>query len=211
MADCEGGGSIDHNAPDSPESILIGGPIQDNIDKGLLASPITYVNSTDPRFLIFHGDQDPLVPPCQSEYLYEALQDSGVSSEYILMEGGGHGPGVHTDENFERMVNFFQREYDAIGVGMSDADTPKQFELAQNYPNPFNPSTVISYQIPVSSEVSLKVFDIKGREVKNLVSRKMPSGRHSQQWNAQGLSSGTYVLRIKAGPFVETKKLTLIK
>lgn len=211
MAECEGGGSIDHNAPDSPESVLVGGPIQENKDKGMLANPIIFVNPSDPPFLIFHGDQDPLVPPCQSELLYEALQDSGVASEYVLMEGGGHGPGVLTDENFKKMTEFFLREYNAAGTSLNYTDHPKSFRLAQNYPNPFNPNTVIRYQLPVSSEVSLKVFDLMGREVEKLDTGKKSAGTHSKQWKAINKVSGTYLVRLKAGSYVDTKKLTLIK
>ena len=62
--------------PNSPEAVLIGGPIKDNPDKCALVNPITYVNAGDPPFLIFHGDKDPLVPICQSELLDAALQKS---------------------------------------------------------------------------------------------------------------------------------------
>jgi len=101
------GSSMDHNAAKSPESSLIGGAIQDNKSKCALANPITYVDPTDPPFQIFHGDADPLVPYCQSEILYSALQSAEVKSEYILMPGGQHGDGVHTDANFEKMIDFF--------------------------------------------------------------------------------------------------------
>ncbi len=211
MAECEGGGSIDHNSPDSPESILVGGPIRENIEKGTLANPIHFVDASDPPFLIFHGDQDPLVPPCQSEMLHEALQDSGVASEYFLMEGGGHGPGVHTEENFDRMVNFFQREYDNLGVGILQHQNPNSYKLVQNYPNPFNPSTNIQYELPEKSNVSLKVYDLMGREVEELVSGRRPSGSHTKQWSAKGLASGTYLLQFIAGSYKETQTLTLIK
>lgn len=211
MAECEGGGSIDHNSPDSPESILVGGPIQENIDKGTLANPIHFVDASDPPFLIFHGDADPLVPPCQSEMLHMALQDSGVASEYYLMEGGGHGPGVHTEENFKRMTNFFLREYDRIGVGILQAEAPNSYKLSQNYPNPFNPTTNIQYQLPENSSVSLKVYDLTGREIEEIVSGRKSSGSHTEQWSAKALASGTYLLQFIAGSYTETQTLTLIK
>jgi len=83
--------SMDHDAPDSPESKLIGGPIQANKDKVQRANPITYVTKDDPPFLIVHGDRDPLVPHSQSEILCEALQKAGVDVTFYTVKGGGHG------------------------------------------------------------------------------------------------------------------------
>jgi photosystem II stability/assembly factor-like uncharacterized protein len=89
--------------------------------------------------------------------------------------------------------------------------TPLTFSLAQNYPNPFNPSTVISYQLPVNSVVSLKVYDVLGREVKALVNERQNAGNHSATFNASNLSSGVYFYRLQAGTYSQTKKLLLLK
>ena len=101
------GCSMSHDAPDSPESVLVGGPIQENKDKVTLANPITYVDSDDPPFLIFHGDKDPLVPHCQSELLHQELQKKGVSSQLVIIPEAGHGPGVFEEKYFGMMVDFF--------------------------------------------------------------------------------------------------------
>jgi len=71
-----------------------------------LADPITYIDPTDPPFLIFHGDADPLVPFCQSEMLYEALQRNNVESYFTLVPNAGHGPGVHEEIYFKTMIDF---------------------------------------------------------------------------------------------------------
>jgi hypothetical protein len=92
-----------------------------------------------------------------------------------------------------------------------DAGMPKIFELSQNYPNPFNPTTVISYQLPVASEVSIKVFDMLGREVATLVNKWQEAGRYQVTFNAVSLSSSVYFYRLQAGNFVQTKKMLLIK
>ncbi len=92
-----------------------------------------------------------------------------------------------------------------------EAGLLRTFELGQNYPNPFNPSTVISYQLPVASEVSLKVYDVLGREVATLVSGRQEAGRYSVPFNAASLSSGVYFYRLQSGSFVETKKMMLVK
>jgi hypothetical protein len=89
------------------------------------------------------------------------------------------------------------------------------FMLGQNYPNPFNPNTVISYQLPVSGNVELKVYDILGNEVATLVNEYKPAGKYEIEFNTssgiRNLASGIYFYQLKAGEFVETKKLVLIK
>jgi acetyl esterase/lipase len=106
------GSTMGHDAPDSPESILIGGPIQENDELCVLADPITYIDKNDPPFLIIHGDADPLVPHCQSVMLHEALRRNGVKSKIISVPGGGHGNGVFIDKYIEEMVKFFKDERD---------------------------------------------------------------------------------------------------
>ena len=88
---------------------------------------------------------------------------------------------------------------------------PINFGLSQNYPNPFNPSTVIKYQLPVNCVVMLKIFDLLGREVQTLINKLESAGNHSAIFNAGNLSSGVYFYQLKAGNFVETKKLLLLK
>ncbi|MGD1047073.1 MAG: T9SS type A sorting domain-containing protein [Bacteroidota bacterium] len=90
-------------------------------------------------------------------------------------------------------------------------ELPTHFNLDQNYPNPFNPSTNISFNLSSKSFVSLKVFDLIGREVATIVSEEMPAGRYSKQWNAASLSSGIYFYRLQAGSFTQTKKLVLLR
>ncbi len=107
VMDSCGGTNFIHNDAKSPASLYIGGAIQENKEKCLLASPITYVDPSDPPFLIFHGDKDNVVPNCQSELLYEALQKAKVPSHFYLVPGGNHGPGVHVDKNIQMMVDFF--------------------------------------------------------------------------------------------------------
>lgn len=91
------------------------------------------------------------------------------------------------------------------------ADNPGQFSLSQNYPNPFNPSSNISFTLPEAHDVRLDVFNIYGQLVQTLVNGKMSAGEHTVQFNADNLASGFYLYRIKAGNFVQTKKMTLIK
>ncbi len=83
--------------------------------------------------------------------------------------------------------------------------------LHQNYPNPFNPSTVISYQLPVNSYVTLRIYDVLGRETKILVDENELAGQHRVTFDGSGLASGIYYYRLTAGNLVQTKKLVLIK
>jgi len=88
---------------------------------------------------------------------------------------------------------------------------PNTFALLQNYPNPFNPTTTISFSLPQRSFVSLKVFDVMGREVSTVTSGDLPPGSYSRQWNATNMPSGVYFYRLQAGTYSETKKLLLLK
>ena len=88
---------------------------------------------------------------------------------------------------------------------------PNSFTLYQNYPNPFNPSTTIKYSIPRRTNVTLKVFDVLGSEVATLVKIEQPQGNYEVEFDATSLASGIYLYRIKAGDFVETKKMVLLK
>ncbi|NWF90019.1 MAG: T9SS type A sorting domain-containing protein [Ignavibacteriaceae bacterium] len=88
---------------------------------------------------------------------------------------------------------------------------PLEFDLSQNYPNPFNPSTVIEYKIPSKEFVTLTVFDVLGREVRQLVNEEKNIGIYSVEFNADNLSSGIYYYILSAGNFSDVKKLLLIK
>jgi hypothetical protein len=92
-----------------------------------------------------------------------------------------------------------------------EVSSPVEFSLCQNYPNPFNPSTTISFELPYSGVVSLKVFDILGREFETLVDEYKSSGSYNVQFNSGGLASGVYFYQLHAGDFVEAKKMILLK
>ncbi|NLT50468.1 MAG: T9SS type A sorting domain-containing protein [Ignavibacteria bacterium] len=115
-------------------------------------------------------------------------------------------------------------EYDgATGVAV-EKSVPDQFSLSQNYPNPFNPSTMINYslpagrqELPMNNMVTLKIYDVLGREITTLVNEQKPAGTYSVQWDGtnsfgQSIGSGVYFYQLKASEgFVETKKMLLIK
>jgi hypothetical protein len=96
-------------------------------------------------------------------------------------------------------------------TGISGSEIIEAFTLKQNYPNPFNPSTIISYQLAKQIFVTLKVFDIQGKEVATLVNSVEQPGYKSVNFNADNLASGVYYYILQAGDFIETKKLVLLR
>ena len=91
------------------------------------------------------------------------------------------------------------------------AGLPIEYVLYQNYPNPFNPSTTISFDVKQAAFVSIKIYDLVGQEVATLVSRTIPSGRYTIEWNAAGLTSGLYFCRMQASEFAGVRKLLLVR
>ena len=106
---------------------------------------------------------------------------------------------------------FVNLEFIDQSTGLTIETIPTKYFISQNFPNPFNPTTKIRYEIPKESFVSLKVYDMLGREVKSLVNEEKPAGSYEINFNAYNLSSGIYFYTIKAGGFVQTKKLILLK
>jgi len=98
-----------------------------------------------------------------------------------------------------------------IGIKNVETNIPKIFCLSQNYPNPFNPSTKIKYDIPKTSQVTIKVFDLIGREVTTLVNEIKQPGSYEAEFNASNFASGVYFYRIEAGNYVNVKKMVLVK
>jgi len=105
------------------------------------------------------------------------------------------------------------KDYIATVTSVREESTSKLsgFVLHQNYPNPFNPTTTIRFSLPQREHVTLKVFDVLGREVATLVSERLSAGRHFVQWNALGRASGVYLYRLQVGTYVEAKKMTLLR
>jgi len=97
-------------------------------------------------------------------------------------------------------------------TGVNDPITsPSKFELEQNYPNPFNPTTTIRFTIPEKSQVTLKVFDMLGREVSTLVNEVKDAGTHTVKFAGKDLPSGMYLYTLTAGNYTATKKMMLVK
>ena len=88
---------------------------------------------------------------------------------------------------------------------------PKDFLLSQNYPNPFNPTTIIKYQIPEISFVTIKIYDVLGNEIASVVNEEKSEGSYEVEFDGKKLTSGIYFYRLQADTYVETRKMVLIK
>ncbi|MDZ7267556.1 MAG: T9SS type A sorting domain-containing protein [candidate division KSB1 bacterium] len=126
--------------------------------------------------------------------------DFAVNYE-VFFESGGAAQSVY----------FRKRQGVITGVQQPALEMPQVYALAQNYPNPFNPSTVISFQLPVGSHVTLKVFDVNGREVATLVDGEMAAGNHTVTFAPHELAGGIYFYQLTAGKFSQTRKAVLIQ
>jgi N-acetylneuraminic acid mutarotase len=132
---------------------------------------------------------------------------SSMKDGKIYTIGGLHDGGpVATVEEYDPSADLTSVE------DVSEANAvPSGFALSQNYPNPFNPSTTIRFDLPKSSFVTLRVYDLLGKEITTLVNEKKSSGEYTIDWNGKDLPSGLYIYQLKAGDFTETRKLVLQK
>lgn len=146
-----------------------------------------------------------------SVYPWAPMLDGGVDIIKIV------GNDVYVGGNFNSVNGISQPHLalftDAISsVGeLSSGGIPSEYNLYQNYPNPFNPSTIIKFTLPVQEKVTVKVFDVLGKELNTVVNNVLLAGEHQITFNARGLSSGVYFYRIESGAFVQTRKMIILK
>ena len=104
----------------------------------------------------------------------------------------------------------------STGTSVEEEEIPETFELFQNYPNPFNPTTTIQFALPTSEQVTLKVYDVTGREVQTLVAGQLTAGTHQVIWDGRGhsgraVASGVYFYRLEAGSQIMTRRMVMLK
>jgi len=142
------------------------------------------------------------IPPFGTKYpvrykvkAVDIYQDSSVFSDFVSTEA------ISKEGGIEQMCC----------SKTNNNNIPKEFALKQNYPNPFNPITKISFDLPKDELVTIKIYDILGREIKTLINEFKNAGNYMVTFNASEFASGIYFYRIKAGSFVQTKRMVLIK
>ncbi|MBX2990995.1 MAG: T9SS type A sorting domain-containing protein [Bacteroidetes bacterium] len=207
----------------SDAKVLIGAAIYGNVNTfstGII-DEVRIWNQSRTAQQIQSTMNDTLGPP------YYSTADSGLVAYWrfeIAEDLGILGGGVDDIRDFSIYQNHGDLEgnwrlYDTVTAVKEGDSMPSIFSLSQNYPNPFNPESKISFQIPIASDVTLKIYDLLGREVATLVNERMSPGTYSATWNAAAFASGVYLYRMQAVSastgsargFVETRKLLLLR
>lgn len=161
-----------------------------------------------------------LTLPAQQYIIPTSIISSGggtINNESYSISGTAGQPaiGVLSGSSFMQTAGFWHSQF--VFTDVNDelkSKLPVEYKLEQNYPNPFNPSTIIQYQLPTASNVSLYAYDIIGRKVAVLINNEWKeAGYHHYKFSAAhfNLSSGVYLYRLQAGDYTSTKKFILIK
>jgi len=208
------GFTLNTNAATSPESRLIGAAIQTVTEKTNKANAMAYVTADDAAFYIQHGTADKNIPLKQSENLYAAVAAAKGPSHavYESLAGAAHADAAfETDANVSKVITFVSKYLFAqTGVGQG-ATIPSQFKLNQNFPNPFNPSSTIGYSLSRDGFVSLKVYDLLGREVATLVNEVKTAGSYETRVDGGSLASGAYHYRLQSDGNSIVRSFLLVK
>jgi hypothetical protein len=213
---------------------LDGGTVQAEQWEGVLIK-YSNVTVTDENA---DGNPGPYDPPINSNYGDILVADVSNTNTRVDLQDGTHGyhnfwfagqdtipiyvRQNYTFESITGILWFSFYEYKLIPrkdddfSGLSDventAELPKNYSLSQNYPNPFNPSTKINYSIPVAGNVTLKIYDILGREIRTLISNELKAaGEYTINFDASDLPSGIYFYRLQSDDFAQVNKMILLK
>jgi hypothetical protein len=148
-------------------------------------------------------------PGYSSEYYWGSVGMNVTSNSKILVSGGT----TRTDYyyNFSPVNNTTLVTPTKVSAVDDGTALPSSYMLSNNYPNPFNPTTKISFTLPTRGFVTLKIYNIEGKEIATIVSEELGSGKYERSWNGEGFPSGVYFCRLQANNFSETKKILLLK
>lgn len=171
----------------------------------------------------FHGAKDGVIPISKAQELVDQFRAVGGSVRFDIYPNGGHDASTWTvTYNNPDLYDWMLRKKKVV-VSIQEAaslrSTPQRFMLNQNFPNPFNPITTIRFGLPEASAVSLKIFDILGREVETLINKELSAGYYDYQWNGARQASGIYIYQLTATSSngnnpqhdIQMKKLVLLK
>jgi exopolysaccharide biosynthesis protein len=197
---------IDAKTTDSSSTSKVNFLLSDDNNEGFRVNGFDYINSLD-KFRSIPGPMSKIAP-LGSGIFYAPANITRL--EILLQSKNRIGGKVYSGTIW---FDNFRATYPSTSTSVeSKTETPQDYRLAQNYPNPFNPSTVIEFAIPENDQnVSLKVFDLLGREVASLINSRMSAGVYKVVWNAANNTSGVYFYRLQCGSYVETKKMMLVR
>lgn len=163
---------------------------------------ITYNGGQNGPLVTAAPSQTPYLSPASNEWLWKQIALPVGTNRIVFRAYSDYGNNLFIDE-----ITVGPQ----VGINSISSNIPKSFSLYQNYPNPFNPATIIKFTIPKNSFVSIKVFDIVGREVKDVINQNLIAGEYKVDFDGSSLESGIYFYRIIAGDFYETRKMILLK
>jgi hypothetical protein len=157
----------------------------------------------------------------ERKILKQVQNDSWENIGFVEGHGNSNSPKLYsyTDNTIEASgkYNYRLKQIDIDGtfeysdIVEANLGTPEQFELDQNFPNPFNPTTSISFNLPMDSDVKLNVFNVLGEEVAELLNENITAGYHSINFNASELNSGIYFYKLETNNFTQIRKMMLVK
>jgi uncharacterized protein (TIGR03790 family) len=189
----------------------------DSIMVGTLThlSDLCLVSATEYLAAINNFDEEAQQNPNTDVALYRQLDALTtallVSPDSTLNKGILGKYSVNSLSDYTNKLSELLKTRGRGGIESEKELLPTRYYLYQNYPNPFNPVTTIKYDLPNASEVSLFIYDILGRKVKELVNTKQQAGRYEVQFNASNLASGVYIYQLIADKFITSKKMILLK
>jgi acetyl esterase/lipase len=190
---------------------LLGCIAADCPETALFASPISYVDTDDPPFLIYHGTSDCVVPNNQSIKLYSKLVENNVDAHLNIIEGVAHGDSIFYNSNSKvEVLNFFNEKLNNIcqACDSSKTDTGNEIKV---FPNPFNSITTIEYYVSSEGQVQIFIFDMLGRKLKEVLNESRSTGVYKAVIEGVDLASGVYLGVVKTPNSVQTIKIIHIK
>ncbi len=175
-------------------------------------NPFAFKYRKNDSTFIRSGIYENIINP-YSDYFTKVINSRPAIGPLSIVYKGALSYTIWEDSSNNRINLFGIKRIDPIGIVDGNSEVERRFGLAQNYPNPFNPSTKIKFTVPVGTQgvVSLRIFDVLGKEISTLVNEEKPGGPYEVEFDGTGLPSGIYFYQFKAGGYTETKKMLLLK
>jgi len=176
----------------------------------LFSDSIGFVDTTECEYLRGFVFEEGIIPEVDSFYIQLVLDSTSLEQGDNYSICNVYSPDELIEQDnpnpYKSIVHFINGNNNNNIISI-----PIEYSLSQNYPNPFNPITKIQFEIPKDGLVNLKVYDVLGREVKNLINEVKSAGRYTVLLEGSDLSSGVYFYRIESGDFVQVKRMILLK